>query len=709
MKINWDLIVEKSVISYNDSQNKNSNDGSNILTGYDDRGKYPCISLNQSNIKAEKEHTSVNKLIETPKPGRGKWIPKSSSNAKDKELYSYNISNGYKDINNFNSNSQNNYYKNPQSSEKPITSDIALDIETEFKINDDISTTSLHSIINDNLKYSTETTPTISEFNFKGSGLIFGVYDSKDMLEELKSKESEILLGTPGLTPFKNLTTTIQELKEQQTNPEINSFLNKSSIKSLPDQELMTLTELETLWNNDTVIKENTPLNSLLQELNTPTLKKNSIIYKKSKEKSGDQQSDNNLKTPINTQLNLQILTDSDAYKNHDKDSYTDLINLNLISKSNSLPQSNTLINKYRSPETETENNDFLSKGDNDPNNKLSFVSDTNTDSTLKSKCHRRNTSIDVSFKKIKLQNEVGNVSCSENPLFHEFVEYSSVKIPLTPDVVPAATSTPTSTVLTIVETVPVFMTLITRKVYRYEPCLTQIKSEHLQDINIVDSGLNLSEPKNSTTQNINPDNCSNSKFIAGKKAKLIYSKTFKIMRLVENGYVNASTLLEAGGVYSEQEKNIVLSLEIGRFKWRRPASQLSGTWVPLSRARALAATCSLTNRVGIFLNDCLEAYFPSPLPTHFIKHIVLPTLTPSFFSLLQFSDIGKSDINENINDLTDNKTNTSKNNDNPDDSVFDNGNSIKIDGFSSLAQATLSINKEENMDQELYAEINNS
>ncbi|KAJ1913934.1 hypothetical protein H4219_004997 [Mycoemilia scoparia] len=102
-----------------------------------------------------------------------------------------------------------------------------------------------------------------------------------------------------------------------------------------------------------------------------------------------------------------------------------------------------------------------------------------------------------------------------------------------------------------------------------------------------------------------------------------------RLLRLVETGYVNASSLLSAGGIVTEGERNIVLSLEVGRFKWRRAKSKLNGTWIPLPRARALAATCSLNHRLGPFLNDNLESYYPSPLPTEFIRHLIMP-----FFSL---------------------------------------------------------------------------
>ncbi|ORZ20998.1 hypothetical protein BCR41DRAFT_369589 [Lobosporangium transversale] len=89
----------------------------------------------------------------------------------------------------------------------------------------------------------------------------------------------------------------------------------------------------------------------------------------------------------------------------------------------------------------------------------------------------------------------------------------------------------------------------------------------------------------------------------------------YRLLRRADNGYVNATTLLLAGGVETEQERSIVLSLELGRVRVRKPNSQLFGTWIPLARARALAATCSLHHKLGPFLNDNLDTYFPSPLP----------------------------------------------------------------------------------------------
>ncbi|OLY81697.1 hypothetical protein AYI68_g4196 [Smittium mucronatum] len=199
------------------------------------------------------------------------------------------------------------------------------------------------------------------------------------------------------------------------------------------------------------------------------------------------------------------------------------------------------------------------------------------------------------------------NPSKDNKGLVCEFNWNNDVSIPISSSVVPTTFNISPPTVLTIIETVPVYMTCISRGfVFR-------------KSINAASHKPDESDSKSDSGHSSSQSN--------------LCSKTFKLLRLVENGYVNASSLLEAGGVSSEQERNIVLSLEVGRFKWRRPESQLSGTWVPLSRARALAATCSLTNRVGVFLNDNLESYFPSPLPSSFIRHIIMPYLVPEFLS----------------------------------------------------------------------------
>ncbi|KAH8548840.1 hypothetical protein BGW37DRAFT_559688 [Umbelopsis sp. PMI_123] len=87
------------------------------------------------------------------------------------------------------------------------------------------------------------------------------------------------------------------------------------------------------------------------------------------------------------------------------------------------------------------------------------------------------------------------------------------------------------------------------------------------------------------------------------------------LMRRVDNGYINGTSLLKAGGIETEQERSIVLSLEVGRVRIPNKASRLHGTWIPLRRAQALAATCSLQHRLGAFLNDTIDSYFPNPLP----------------------------------------------------------------------------------------------
>ncbi|KAJ2723969.1 hypothetical protein GGI07_002256 [Coemansia sp. Benny D115] len=182
-------------------------------------------------------------------------------------------------------------------------------------------------------------------------------------------------------------------------------------------------------------------------------------------------------------------------------------------------------------------------------------------------------------------EHEETSTSCSKVILPDPFGDIPATamvatKVPVSPRIV-----------LTIVETVPVYMTVIT------------------------------------TTES------------AGSCTGKWIVRRHRLLRLVENGYVNASSLLLAGGVASEQERSIVLSLEMGRFKWRRPQSKLYGTWIPLPRARALAATCSLHHRLGPFLNDNLEAYFPAPLPTTFIRHLIMPFFTDSAGALLAAAD----------------------------------------------------------------------
>ncbi|KAJ1505963.1 hypothetical protein HMI56_000851 [Coelomomyces lativittatus] len=102
------------------------------------------------------------------------------------------------------------------------------------------------------------------------------------------------------------------------------------------------------------------------------------------------------------------------------------------------------------------------------------------------------------------------------------------------------------------------------------------------------------------------------------------------LLRRADTHYVNASTLLVAGGIESEHERSIVLSLENARMNvpektcavpselsspspsMALPVSTLSlaGTWIPLERARALATTCNVETQLALFLCDLLPTLF---------------------------------------------------------------------------------------------------
>ncbi|KAJ3382731.1 hypothetical protein HDU84_004085 [Entophlyctis sp. JEL0112] len=91
------------------------------------------------------------------------------------------------------------------------------------------------------------------------------------------------------------------------------------------------------------------------------------------------------------------------------------------------------------------------------------------------------------------------------------------------------------------------------------------------------------------------------------------------ILRRVDSGMVNASQLLNAGGLTTEREGSVVLSLERFKKRHRHHTSALRGTWIPLSRARELARTLSLDNRLRMFLTDEAGALWfagvmPSPM-----------------------------------------------------------------------------------------------
>ncbi|EPB84920.1 hypothetical protein HMPREF1544_08279 [Mucor circinelloides 1006PhL] len=89
----------------------------------------------------------------------------------------------------------------------------------------------------------------------------------------------------------------------------------------------------------------------------------------------------------------------------------------------------------------------------------------------------------------------------------------------------------------------------------------------------------------------------------------------YRIMRRVDTGFINGTVLLTAGGIETESERSMILSFEMERVRMPKKKSQLFGTWIPLRRAQELAVTCSIQHKLGHFLEDSIEPYFPSPLP----------------------------------------------------------------------------------------------
>ncbi|KAI8922311.1 hypothetical protein DFJ77DRAFT_506092 [Powellomyces hirtus] len=79
------------------------------------------------------------------------------------------------------------------------------------------------------------------------------------------------------------------------------------------------------------------------------------------------------------------------------------------------------------------------------------------------------------------------------------------------------------------------------------------------------------------------------------------------LLRRVDNNMVNATLLLHAGGLVTDKERSIVLSLERGRARCRKKGSGLYGTWIPLTRARHLARTFCLQGKLGGFLGDAVS------------------------------------------------------------------------------------------------------
>ncbi|KAI9475381.1 MAG: hypothetical protein EXX96DRAFT_525811 [Benjaminiella poitrasii] len=97
--------------------------------------------------------------------------------------------------------------------------------------------------------------------------------------------------------------------------------------------------------------------------------------------------------------------------------------------------------------------------------------------------------------------------------------------------------------------------------------------------------------------------------------AKTEHTPEYRLMRRVDTGFINGTILLTAGGIETESERSMILSFEMERVRMPKKQSQLFGTWIPLRRAQELAVTCSIQRKLGHFLEDSIESYFPSPLP----------------------------------------------------------------------------------------------
>ncbi|CAO3606860.1 unnamed protein product [Mucor hiemalis] len=91
--------------------------------------------------------------------------------------------------------------------------------------------------------------------------------------------------------------------------------------------------------------------------------------------------------------------------------------------------------------------------------------------------------------------------------------------------------------------------------------------------------------------------------------------KEYQVMRRLDNGFVNGTQLLTAGGIETESERSMILSFEMSRVRMPNKKSGLFGTWIPSRRALELAATCSIQHALGAFLDEDVETLFPSPLP----------------------------------------------------------------------------------------------
>ncbi|PVV01207.1 hypothetical protein BB560_004383 [Smittium megazygosporum] len=491
-----------------------------------------------------------------------------------------------------------------------------------------------------------------------------GIFDPRSTLYNPWSDSPIDDLDAQETQNAKELQNTLQDSSESENisrphegrlyGEDLKDFasFHKKNDKRLSELELMSLSELDSLLSNTTSShKQTSSVNnaenpSTLTNLNNPILSE--LLDSLNKEKNQIRGTKPNIDIPVNSSslkvgnINLSLSTKTPT-----------LSPTNLSSSSKkmtySLPKETITSNNTNiSPKSKT----FAIDSGAEFNSKHSGLFDdfpTRNTSYSKLSYSKKTEFFSENSEKVVKRPKVINMGSSilgpANSLVQEVVEYSTLSLPQLPEVVLPVSRIPTNTSLTIVETVPVYALLIRRNVYRYEfekypfKVPKQTRKMSLEDFESADMNNTLRSKDDSEIKKIQKSSSEYSQSKGSNKvspyqkknAKLVYSKTFKLLRLVENDYVNASTLLEAGGVNSEQERNIVLSLEVGRFKWRRPNSQLSGTWVPLSRARALASTCSLTNKIGMFLNDGLESYFSKPLPPAFINQVSIPNMFPLF------------------------------------------------------------------------------
>ncbi|KAG0796913.1 hypothetical protein G6F57_005392 [Rhizopus arrhizus] len=116
-----------------------------------------------------------------------------------------------------------------------------------------------------------------------------------------------------------------------------------------------------------------------------------------------------------------------------------------------------------------------------------------------------------------------------------------------------------------------------------------------------------------------------------------------RIMRRLDTGFINGTALLAAGGIETESERSMILSFEMDRVRMPKKKSPLFGTWIPLRRAQELAITCSVQHKLGHFLEDSIESYFPSPLPIQMTarKPAANNRLTALALAALRSSDKG--------------------------------------------------------------------